>query len=562
MIERPEQQSFDSFMRIGQKALQECDWEAARDAYQRAVDISPTAEALEGRGMAAWWLDETETLFRCREGAYRLYSEQANHPGAARMAIWLGMDSFIYRGHFAIADGWIQRGYRQLEAVDYPSFEHGFITVAAGYIAFEKHDLDTAMKTSLEGIEIARQLEVLDLEMLSAALYGLVLVSEGQVSKGMRLLDEAVTAAVSGEMTDPDAIVTACCYLFYACERVRDYERAGQWCETIRALCERWSYRSMFAVCRAHYAGVLIWRGDWSEAELELSEATSQLLAGRRGWAEEGLVRLAELRRRQGHHFEAEELCAKAPNHPLSLVQLGELRFEQGMFNEARDLAERFLRRIESRAVTERVSGLDLVVRVSIASGDLDAARVSLAELEEIRDLILTEPVQASVAHAQGIVAEADGDLIAARRYLEDAVDLFASCTAPYEVARSRLALARVLARSDRTTTAIGECRAALDSFHRIGAVRQEQESARLLESLSGSLVTPAPDSAITGLTRRETEVLRLIASGRTNPEIAEQLFLSVRTVERHVTSIYRKIGAEGRAARSIATSYAIEHNS
>lgn len=111
----------------------------------------------------------------------------------------------------------------------------------------------------------------INIEMVARAYEGLAFVIEGKISRGMRCLDEATTAIVAGEMTDIDATCTACCCLIYACEQVRDYERAPQWCERLEALARRWSYHTMFSVCRTYYAGLLIGQGDWDKAEAELT---------------------------------------------------------------------------------------------------------------------------------------------------------------------------------------------------------------------------------------------------------------------------------------------------
>lgn len=153
---------------------------------------------------------------------------------------------------------------------------------------------------------------MIDLEMLVQALEGWARVSQGEVAEGMRLLDGATAAAVAGEMTDLDAMTTACCYLISACEQVRDYERAAQWCDRVTQIAERWAYRLMFALCRSHYAGVLIWRGAWPEAEAELTAATEELAATHPAMAAEGIVKLAELRRRQGRLEEATALLGRA----------------------------------------------------------------------------------------------------------------------------------------------------------------------------------------------------------------------------------------------------------
>lgn len=389
------------------------------------------------------------------------------------------------------------------------------------------------------------------------ALEGLALVSQGEVAEGMQRLDESTAAALSGDVSDPDAIVTACCYLIYACDRVRDYERALQWCEKVEEVSRRWDYQSMFAVCRTHYAGVLLWRGDWAGAERELTSATRDLTATRIGWAGEAIYRLAELRRRQGRFEEAGTLIAQAPTFPPGLLCRAELALQRGDSGLAVDLVERYLRRVPDDNVTELLHGLETAVAAYLAAGAAERASAACEQLERLAGVIGTPPFHGSAALARGQVAAAAGQFDIARRRFEDAVDAFLSQGAPYETACARLELASALAMLERRETACVEARAAYEAFELLGALSGVERAVEVLHEVQGLRVAGPPTA---GLTRRETEVLSLIAGGFTNPQIAEALFISVRTVERHVSAIYDKLGASGPAARAIATAYAMGH--
>src|SRR5262245_20734626 len=148
--------------------------------------------------------------------------------------------------------------------------------------------------------------------MLGRSLQGLALVAAGAVAEGLRLLDEVNTAIVAGELSDQICIGLASCYMIAACDRVRDYDRATQWCTRLKEYCQKWGLRPLFAVCRTQYASVCMWRGSWGEADKELVLATEELAATRPGMTSDGVVRLAELRRRQGHLEEAGAMFAKA----------------------------------------------------------------------------------------------------------------------------------------------------------------------------------------------------------------------------------------------------------
>ncbi len=268
------QQSAADVLQAGQVALMQGDWATARAAFEAALHQAETAEALEGLGLAAWWLEDATTASAARERAYQLYLAHDDRRGAARMALWQALDYLHYRHEVAVANGWLQRARQLLEGMA-PTLEHGWLAIFAGHAAlWFDHDPTTTRHLAAAAADLGRTLGVTDLEMLGVALEGLALVSTGQIAEGMRCLDAATTAVVAGEMTDLAAAGWTCCYLIYGCERARDYERAEQWCRMVQVWCQRWSARQLFAFCRTHYATVLIWQGAWSAAEAELLAVT------------------------------------------------------------------------------------------------------------------------------------------------------------------------------------------------------------------------------------------------------------------------------------------------
>ena len=541
----------------GWQALAEAAWEDARGHFLAALSQEETAAALEGLGWAAWWLNDVPVTFDARERAYRHYRKDADNQAAARMAISLAADHFVRRGEHAVADGWFQRAHHLLEGLT-PCPEHAMLAIWESYVAvIFRHDTVTARRLGAQARDLAGSLGAIDLEMLAQASLGFATVCEGDIAEGMRLLDEATAAAVAGEMTDPDAIVTTCCYLISACERVRDYDRAAQWCDRAIRLADRWSYRFMFAYCRSHYAGVLIWRGAWPEAEAELEDATGELAATFPAMAAEGIARLAELRRRQGRVEEAQALLDRLDAQPLralgsklALLGRGELALDQGDPTTAIDLAERVLRGLPAGDRVERIDGLELLARAQAARGDHTQATRSMAELRAITDVIATPSLHAVTSHVDGVLAAARGDHDEARRRLEDAVDLFDEGGAPYEAARSRLDLAGVLARSGRPAAAATEARAALDTLQRLGAAGERERAGRLLRHLETTGAERDVDGATgAGLTRRELEILRLVAQGLSDKEAATALGLSEHTIHRHIANVLNKLDVPSRTA-------------
>jgi len=281
----------------GTAALRECNWAEARAAFERAVDDGAGPEALEGLARAAFFLDEPGVAIDGHERAYAAYRGAARPVDAARVAIALAWEYRAYRGQPAVSDGWLARARRLLEGSGVTR-ERGWLALREASFALPG-DPALARERCAEAEALGRELGDLDVEMTAVALEGLALVSQGEVRAGMARLDEATAAATAGEMSDAVAIGFACCYLIFACERVRDFDRAGQWCERLGRMAADQNVRSLRGVCRAHYGTVLMLRGDWERADVELSEAAAVLSATPREGAD-AFARLAELRRRKG----------------------------------------------------------------------------------------------------------------------------------------------------------------------------------------------------------------------------------------------------------------------
>jgi LuxR family transcriptional regulator, maltose regulon positive regulatory protein len=319
----------------------------------------------------------------------------------------------------------------------------------------------------------------------------------------------------------------------------------------------------MFAYCRSHYAAVLIWRGAWPEAEAELEAATGELAATFPAMAAEGIARLAELRRRQGRVDEAQALLDRLEDHPLramgsKLALLGRatLALERGDATTALDLAERYLRSVPAEDRVERVDGWELIARAQAALGNWDQATQAAVELEAIATAIATLALRAKASAVAGSLATAAGDLDAARRHFEDAVDRFEETGAPYEASLSRLELAGVLARSGRAATASAEAQAALDVLRRLGAANEIERASAFLSDLE-THHSRREGQPRNRLTARELEVLRLVAQGLSDKEIGVTLGLSEHTAHRHVANILTKLDVPSRAA---AVAHAAHH--
>jgi LuxR family transcriptional regulator, maltose regulon positive regulatory protein len=323
-------------------------------------------------------------------------------------------------------------------------------------------------------------------------------------------------------------------------------------------------FRFWFGICRTHYAGVLVWRGAWHEAEAELLESTKDLEASRPSHAAEGLVRLAELRRRQGRLDEAVALFAQAEGHPLAMLGNAELALERGEPKEAESLLQRFLRWMPEENKTLRAPAYELLVRTEIALGDDVQAQAAFESLRSIATAVATQLLLAAASFAEGMLAVARGDYQTAGYRFEDAIERFQRSGTPYEANRARIELVHVLYALDRVSIAQKEARSALDALQSIGAQREAERVAQLLQWLEtpqhtspaptfadlSSIPTPEADSTAPSLiTRREAEVLQLVAQGFGDREIATRLTISAHTVHRHIANIMTKLDVATRAA-------------
>jgi DNA-binding NarL/FixJ family response regulator len=526
----------------GRAALDAGDWEAAREAFQASLDEAPSAAGFEGLGVAYRWLGEQEEAIRALQRAYRLHRRADDRRGAARVALQLCLGECYFHADVAVGLGWVERAERLLEGTE-PGAEQGWLTLLRGHLALQvDRDPRRARTYAAAARAIGRDSGVVDVEMMALALEGLAFVCEGEVEEGMRRLDEATAATVAGELEDLDAISSCCCYLIDACKRVRDFERAAQWCEHVKGFCEQWSDRLTFAACRAHYADILIWRGDWSAAEAELRANLGPLAEIHPNRIADGMVRLAELRRRQGLLDESGRLLEAADGHFLAPLVRASLALDRGDPATAAHEAERSLRRLPAGELTDRTPALEILVRARLAAGDQESAKEAAEELRVIASTARTGASAAAASFAEGLLAAAAGAWEDARLAFEDAVDLYARSGGRWEAAQARRQLARALRAQGHDQAAEREARAADEALRALGAQH-----------------VPADDHAApAGLTARELEVLRLVARGRSNNEIADELVLSVRTVERHIANIYDKIGASGRSARAAAASYAL----
>ena len=530
----------------GNQALMRGDWALARSSFATSLQDGETPEALEGLASAAWWLSDVGAVFDARARAYALYSRRGDRRGAGRVAVALAGDYLHFRCEIAVARGWFRRAHRLLDGLGAIP-ERAWLLIWDGDLGLLAGEEPSRVRELVrEAGAIGRSLGSLDIEMPALALEGLSLVVAGQLAEGMARLDEATAAAVSGDLTHPLSIGLSCCYLIMACEYTRDFPRAAEWCRRVRELCERTGFDFLLMTCRTQYAGVLIWRGAWGDAERELESVP----AGRPALRQDAWLRLAELRRLQGRLDEAAAFLAEVGDgHPLALLGRAALALERSVPTDAAHLAGRFLRRLPSSNRIERVAALDLLLRAELARGERARARAALADLEVSAAEIGSEPARVTALIGAGLVAAADGAHGEALVALERADDLLARAGSPHELASCRLELGRVLAAMGQREAAERAVRDAVVAFERVGARLLAASASAALRDLERAPAAPAAQERPDGLTRREVEVLRLLAEGLSNAGIARSLGVSEFTVKRHVANLLGKLDLPTRAA-------------
>ena len=501
------------------------------------MTASPGAE-LEAAGRAAHAAGDYADAVEAYEQAVAAYRAEGDLASAARAARTVGWFRGWVYGDWAVHRGWMARARALVEEAGDESVRGWLVLDEAG----RGDDLESQRALYEEAVALARRSGDRDLECDATASLGMMLVFSGLVDEGMSLLDAALASICAGEVDELPVLEGCLCGLLTACERTRDVGRAEEWLRSTEPVMQRGNLVAVAGYCRAHYAGILVAAGRWTDAEDELRAALDLVPAGSAVHAS-ARCRLAELRLRQGRFEEAEQLLTGLDHHEDAAGPLVALHLARGDADMALEQLDRTLAAgpLERHVLAPVLSEL---VRARLQGGDLPGAEEAAARLSE---LVHTEAspylrALAAAARAQLCVASGAGD---ARTCWYEAMSLFATAQMPGEVAAVRLELAR-LAAGDRPTVAIAEAKAALTVLDDIGDRRRADDAAALLRSL-GATGQPGPKRRTT-LTRREEEVLDLIGHGLTNAEIGERLFISPKTVEHHVTRLLAKLGLRSRA--------------
>jgi DNA-binding CsgD family transcriptional regulator/uncharacterized protein HemY len=522
----------------GRSALREGNWSSARGCFQQAADRRPCGEALDGLAQALFALGDYAAAIHGNQQAFAAFRAEGDDVRAAVCARFVGYLHWVLDGDGAAMSGWLARAVRLIEAAgDRPErarIELTRATVTADPEARERH-LTTA-------VEIAQRHGLGDVVLDAMSLRGLHLVAAGNVTAGMALLDEALAAVAAGEVDDLIAVGAMYCKMLHACELISDVRRAEEWLVLAADFVRRTNRIPIGAICRTHYGGLLTAAGRWQDAERELTAAVELYDRSYRFLRTAAVVRLADLRVRQGRVEEAARLLTGTEHDSHALRPRAEVHLLRGEADVAVARLERFLQLYPRGELT--ATALLLLIRAHLATGDVGAAAAVAADLGELAEQGSHPVVRAAADHGNGLAAaaaRADG----AAGLLESAAAAYGALGLPLEAARARLDLARVLA-AGRPAVAVAEARAALRIFQSLPAARDADAAAALLRRL-GVRGHSGPRAGGT-LTAREQEVTELLCQGLSNSEVAARLYVSLRTAEHHVSNILAKLGVRSRA--------------
>ncbi|HEX2699241.1 MAG TPA: LuxR C-terminal-related transcriptional regulator [Acidimicrobiales bacterium] len=514
---------------------------AAADG-QSPLDVDDLDRLAEAAFLSGHEHEGDEVLARVS----RLAVAQGEPAKAARAAFWLAL-SLLSRGEYAQGGGWLARAARTIEDAGLDCVEQGYLLIPAGIQSFEEGDVAGAAATFDRAAKIGHRFHDHDLVALSALGKGSSLVWLGESAEGVALLDEAMVSVIAGEVT-PIVAGIVYCGVIEACWDLFDVGRAAEWTAALSRWCasmpDQLPYRGQ---CRIHRSEILQLRGEWREAEEEAR------LAGRRleGWPSGAAAyyQEAEVLRLRGRFTEAEDAYRRADEAGrVPQPGLARLRLAQGRVDAAAAGIRRVLDEAESPVARARLLGA--YVDVMLAAGDEGAARAGATELAAIAADMRSTFLSAAAAYAEGAVLLAAGNCTAACATLRRSLEAWRTIEAPYEVARVRILLGLACRGVGDEDAAQMERDAATRAFRQLGA-RPE------LDAADRRWNDAAETSPTGGLTAREVEVLALVATGRTNKAIASELVISEKTVARHLSNIFTKLGLTSRAA---ATAYAYEN--
>jgi len=534
-------------LRRGRKSFEQRAWAESYRLLEAADREAPLdAEDLERLAIAAYLVGQDDDCEAFTARAHQRFLDRGDREGAARAAFWLGF-ALMGRGTIAPASGWFARAIRLLDEGQLDCVVRGYLLIPAAIKCIVRGDPSAAHATFSQAADIARRFADRDLASVACHGRGRALIRLGRIAEGVALLDEAMASVIAGEVT-PLVAGDVYCSVLEGCQEIFDLRRAYEWTASLAQWCatqpDLVRYRGE---CLNYRAEVLQLRGQWNDAARDAEGACALLIS--RPAAGAAFYRRGEIHRLRGEFTKAEEAYTRAhergrkPQPGLALLRLAEGQIDAAVGSITSVL-------LDTPAAISRARMLPAAVEILLAADDLAAARAASAELSEIAVAFGAPLLTGLSAHAAGAILLADGDVEAASISLQQACEIWRDLEMPYEEAHTCVLLATVCEkRLDQDGRRL-ELETARRIFTRLSA---EHCLARIAEQTDR-----ASPRRIGPLSEREAQVLRLLATGKTNRAIADELFISEKTVARHVSNIFDKLAVSSRTG---ATAWAFQHN-
>ena len=533
----------------GRRAFDRGEWLEAYEHLSAAAavgDVALEPADLESLAIAAYLTGRDGESTDTWTLAHHAWLHRGAHAQAVRCAFWAGF-GLVQRGDMAQGGGWLARAGTLVSQHGLDCVERGYLLLPEALMVMGGGDLHGALDRFGEAGELAQRFGDQDLAALGMIGRGEALLRSGRVADGMRLFDEAMVSVTAGE-TSPVVSGVVYCAVIDGCHQAFDLRRAREWTAALSRWCAGQPglvpYRGQ---CLVHRAQILQVGGEWDEAMTEAQRACERLTKPPHPAIGMAYYELGELYRLRGELTDAEAAYRRAhaagrrPHPGLALLRLSE-----GRVDDAVAAIERALD--DAHDHVSRVQLLPAFIEVMLTAAETADARRAA---DELADLAAGAPVgllHAVAAQARGAVSLAEGEPGAALEALHAACRAWQDMEAPYEAAQVRVLIAVACRMVGDPDTAELECDAARAVFERLGA----RPALARLDALVRRPVGHGPPP----VTARELDVLRLVAAGKTNREIAEALSISERTVERHLGNIFTKLDVPNRAA---ATAYAYD---